>query len=383
MDKPNSSITAKKTELICFGSALKKIETVQEDYSPFDGRQVFENRGEDRKVKSNRLLAGETSPLETEVLEKEIQTSLEITESENKDELESNEMPSKLKPTVAMTEVERLEIQKELLENKLEEIKQQLITKGRVKKKGKDSCLLQIKNMERKVEMLEKRISYEKRMTNLPLSRWKNVKTIAIGTKQLYVNSLRSNEVLARKMKSERQDGWPSKKESPNKLRAEDLSKDQALEVKKERNLKKWKNRWRQLVFQEDSDGEELNVFGVVIKKPKATTIFFPPIPDPMAKKRPKDARLDTKRNSSETRIRLIPNNKRVLQKRASMYEKQLEFAKKYGLETSDIIDNLNSTVISHQQEVPERMATSVTRKQLYLMGALSEEYLHDNDRFD
>lgn len=364
----SSSEEDKKNEIVCYGIAWTKAESLSREEA-CEGKK-FQNTDVE-VVKSDDVSLPKRSSLDAKELKIEIISNSQSMATGN-DEFESRKSQTKLKPI--MREVERLEMQRETLENKVQELKDKL-TKSRYGKKNKESYLLQIKNTEKKIEMLGKRIAYEKRTTNVPLSRWKSVKTLTKASKSFYVNSVRSDEILARKMKTKLVLRGEGKED-------EDLGQE-TLD-KKEKNLNKWESRWKELVLEEDSD-EEMEIFGFVIKKPKRTTVFYPPIPDPMAKKRPrnsmslkergpvKQGESDSYKSKSEGKIRLVPNRRRVLLKRAKVYEKQLEFANKYGLEKEGIIDNLKS----YQQELSDgELAPSVTKQQLHLIGALSEDHV-------
>ncbi|XP_031552730.1 uncharacterized protein LOC116289925 [Actinia tenebrosa] len=347
----------KKDEIVCYGVAWSKGESLNIK-ERLEGKK-FQNTDQEDKLGSTSL--PKISSFDAKELKIEIVSNSQSMATE-KDEFESKRSPGKLRPIIK--EVERLEMLKEALEDKVQELKEKL-AEGRHAKKKRESYSMQIKNTEKKIEMLGKRIAYEKETSSLPLNRWKSVKTLTKASKSLYMNCMGSEEVLARKMRA--------KMVLREGKEVEDLSQ-KTLE-KKEKISNKWESRWKELVLEQESD-EEMEISGFVFKKPKRTTGFYPPIPDPMAKKRPKDLmrmKESGDYKNSSGRIRLVPNRKRVLMKRAKMYEKQLEFAKKYDLETEDIIANLNS----HKQELSDgELAPSVTKQQLHLIGALSEDHV-------
>ncbi|KAK3699082.1 hypothetical protein QZH41_000610 [Actinostola sp. cb2023] len=333
----------------------------------------------DHKVKAESL-AGETAEKSEEsenVMFQNESDSATSSSDSTEEEIETATEMEKIE-TEPVSEVKRLQKQQELLENKVEELERKLSTPT-IKTRLKDSYQLQIAKEEGKQEMLAKRIAYEKRRTHFTWENSRNYKFKSlskVSERLFYINSLTSKDVLARMAESK-------------KLKEESVSRhsNEQEKWKESKDLGRW-GIWRKI--DEDKNEEQIDVYRLMIRRPpKATTKFYPPIPDPMAKKRPRQTlpwieRETTKlreatARKNRVRMRLMPNANRVATKRANMHAKQLEFAEKYGLETKDIIEKL----LEHKEFLNERQdydpsASDVARQQLYLMGSLSREHLRD-----
>ena len=115
------------------------------------------------------------------------------------------------------------------------------------------------------------------------------------------------------------------------------------------------------------------------------TTSFLPPIPKSEAKRRPKQEQVEKMKDENDEeqkkeRMILIPNRKRVAQRRAEMYLKQLEFVKSHGLDQKEVLKKVGSAVQEHhddEEELQEHEAKTTPRNTLYLIGALSRDHLY------
>ncbi|KXJ26087.1 hypothetical protein AC249_AIPGENE6429 [Exaiptasia diaphana] len=270
----------------------------------------------------------------------------------------------------SLNDLERLQIQQELLENKVNELEEKLSALG-LKKKLRDTYRLQISNAEQKQKMLAKRIAVEKaRLVILNGSGAKETRKSLSksNNRQLfYINSFTSGDVLERKTTH-----------SPHRLFREEKSSE-SFRKRREiypqtKDLENW-GTWQRLDAGKDKDF--IDGYNLIIPRTtKTTNNFFPPIPAPDAKKRPRDR----KEAEKEPKLRLIPNSRRLASNRLYLYEKQLEFSMKYGLETKDILKSLeeNEELLEKLSKV-DYSSGEVTRQQLYLMGALSREFLNDD----
>lgn len=272
----------------------------------------------------------------------------------------------------SLNELERLQIQQEHLENKVNDLEEKLSALELNKKKLRDTYRLQISNAEQKQKMLAKRIAVEKaRLVILNSSGTKEIRKSLSkpnNRRLFYINSFTSSDVLERKTTH-----------SPHRLFKEEKSSESFRKRRdiypQSKDLESW-GTWQRLDAGKDRDF--IDGYRLIIPRPtKTTNQFFPPIPAPDAKKRPRD-RAETEK---ETKLRLIPNSRRLASNRVFMYEKQLEFAMKYGLETKDILERLEENEeLNQKMSKLDYSSGEVTRQQLYLMGALSREFINDED---
>ena len=120
----------------------------------------------------------------------------------------------------------------------------------------------------------------------------------------------------------------------------------------------------------------------MVDSKEVLTTSFLPMIPSPEARRRPTLAEVEKVTDERDERlkrdrIRLIPNRKRLAERRAQVYMSQLEFTKSHNLDSKGILENLSYAVeVCGPPKTLAEQPRSMSRDRLFLIGALSKQHL-------